>query len=198
MHNRYIFISFSAFSKSKLFWFLILIHTKSHIEKIHSVDAELAGHARKLDVKLQSLCGSSFSLFAVRMLAKPYHLGANWPTTHCEIKDGVHCFTLNFECHNRYNKLFCRSWNSENSDIARWSKNNTEWGFAVFFEKRTKSCFFQKTKKNVFVYKKKQNRWVVFFFLKTGFSQPCSYDSASLAANTSTTIELHRTPCSIA
>jgi len=31
--------------------------------------AELAGHAHKLDVKLQSLCGSGFSLFAVRMLA---------------------------------------------------------------------------------------------------------------------------------
>jgi len=54
-----------------------LKHTKSYFEKIHSVDAELAGHARKLDVKLQSLCGSGFSLFAMRMLAKPYHLGVN-------------------------------------------------------------------------------------------------------------------------
>jgi len=66
---------FSAFSASK--FFLILDHTKSYIEKIHSIDAELAGHAHKLDVKLQSLCGSGFSLFAVRMLAKPYHLGVN-------------------------------------------------------------------------------------------------------------------------
>jgi len=64
-----------AFSASKLF--LILEHTKSYIEKIHSVDAELTGHGRKLDVKLQSLCGSGFSRFAVRMLAKPYHLGVN-------------------------------------------------------------------------------------------------------------------------
>ena len=66
---------FSAFSVSK--FFLVLDHTKSYIEKIHSIDAELAGHAHKLDVKLQSVCGSGFSLFAVRMLAKPYHLGVN-------------------------------------------------------------------------------------------------------------------------
>jgi len=39
---------------------MILDHTKSYIEKIHSLDAELAGHAHKLDMKLQSLCGSDF------------------------------------------------------------------------------------------------------------------------------------------
>jgi len=54
-----------------------LDHTKSYVEKIHSTDAELAGHAHKLDVKLRSLCGGGFSLFAVRMLAKLYHLGLN-------------------------------------------------------------------------------------------------------------------------
>jgi len=75
LHNRYIFTYFSAFSTSKLF--PILEDTYSYIEKIHSIDAELAGHARKLDVKLQSLCESGFSLFAVRMLAKPYYLGMN-------------------------------------------------------------------------------------------------------------------------
>jgi len=51
----------------------MLDHTKPYVEKIHSIDAELAGHAHKLDVKLHSLCGSGFPLFAVRMLAKPYH-----------------------------------------------------------------------------------------------------------------------------
>jgi len=45
------------------------------------------------------------SLFAVRMLATPYHFVVNWPTTLCENKDGVYFFTLNFECHNRNNKL---------------------------------------------------------------------------------------------
>jgi len=39
--------------------------------KLHCIDAEVAGHVHKLDVKLQSLCGSGFSLFAVRILAKP-------------------------------------------------------------------------------------------------------------------------------
>jgi len=38
---------------------------------MHYIDAELAGHVQKLDVKLQSLCGSGFSLFALRVLAKP-------------------------------------------------------------------------------------------------------------------------------
>ena len=41
---------------------------------IPAIDAELAWHADKLDMKLQSLCGNGFSLFAVRILAKPYHL----------------------------------------------------------------------------------------------------------------------------
>jgi len=41
------------------------------------MDVELAGHVHKLDVKLQSLCGSGVFLFAVRMLANPYHLGVN-------------------------------------------------------------------------------------------------------------------------
>jgi len=54
-----------------------LDHTKPYVEKIHYIDAELAGHVHKFDVKLQSLCESGLSLFAVRVLAKPYH----WPTT---------------------------------------------------------------------------------------------------------------------
>jgi len=44
---------------------------------IHATDADLAGHADKHDMKLQSLCGNGFSVFAVRILAKPYHFGAN-------------------------------------------------------------------------------------------------------------------------
>ena len=31
-----------------------------------SIDAEIAGHAHVLDMKLQSSCGNGFSLFAVR------------------------------------------------------------------------------------------------------------------------------------
>ena len=56
---------------------MMLDHTKPYVEKIHSVDAELLGHAHKLHVKLQRLCGNGFSLFALCMLTKPYHLGAN-------------------------------------------------------------------------------------------------------------------------
>ena len=87
--------------------------------------------AHKLDVKLQSLCGSGFSLIAMRMLAKPYHFRVNWPTTSCENKDGVHFFAFNFECHNRYNKLLLC--NSENGDIAWCSKNNFQNVFFLCF-----------------------------------------------------------------
>jgi len=55
----------------------MLDHTKPYVEKKHSIDAELAGHVFKRDVKLQNLCVSGFSLFAVHMLAKSYHFGVN-------------------------------------------------------------------------------------------------------------------------
>jgi len=73
----------------------MLDHAKSYVEKIRYIDAELAGHVHKLDMKLQSLLGSGFSLVGVRVHAKPYH----WPTTLCENKDGVF-FALKFERHN--------------------------------------------------------------------------------------------------
>jgi len=44
-------------------------HTKPYIEKLHYMDADRAGHVHRHNVKLQSLCGSGFSLFAVRILA---------------------------------------------------------------------------------------------------------------------------------
>jgi len=71
----YLINNFSTFSASKLF--LVLDHTKPYVQKIHSVDAELVRHLHKLDVKLQSLCGSGLFLFAVRLLTKPYHFGVN-------------------------------------------------------------------------------------------------------------------------
>jgi len=37
----------------------------------------LARHVHKRDVELQSLCGSGYSLFAVRIPAKLYHFGVN-------------------------------------------------------------------------------------------------------------------------
>jgi len=38
----------------------MLDHTKPYVKKINSLDAELAGHVHKLDVKLQRLCGLSW------------------------------------------------------------------------------------------------------------------------------------------
>jgi len=43
----------------------MLDHTKPYVEKICYIHAELAGDLYKRDVKLLSLCGSGFSLFAV-------------------------------------------------------------------------------------------------------------------------------------
>jgi len=42
LHNRHILTNYSVFSASKLF--LILEHTKSYIEKMQSVAAEIADH----------------------------------------------------------------------------------------------------------------------------------------------------------
>jgi len=94
----------------------MLDHTKPYVEKIHSIDAELARHVHKLDVKKpQKLCGTGFSVFCAH--ACQAQLTTLWN------KDGVHFFTLNFECHNKYKKLL---FNFENDDIAWCNKNNSE------------------------------------------------------------------------
>ena len=116
-------------------------------------------------MKLQSLCGNGFSLFALRVLAKRCQFVVSWPTTLCENKDGMHFFTLKFECNIRYNKLLLC--NSENGDIARCNKNNSEWGFCVFLRKNKIQFLFKKTKKADL---KKTDG--MFFFKQTGFSQP--------------------------
>jgi len=41
-------VNLSAFSAPNLF--LMLDHTEMYVEKIHSIDAELAGHAHKLSL----------------------------------------------------------------------------------------------------------------------------------------------------
>jgi len=53
------------------------IGSLKHLKNLHYIDAEQAGHVHKLDVKMQSMSVSGSSLFAVRMLAKPYHFGVN-------------------------------------------------------------------------------------------------------------------------
>ena len=84
------------------------------------------------------------------MLAKLYHLGLNWPTTLCKNKDGVHFFTRNFECDNRYNKLLLC--NSENGDIAWCNKNNSEC-FFPFSLKKEQNLALKKTKNPFFLEK---------------------------------------------
>jgi len=96
---------------SKLHIFLMKQNEKNNI---HYIDAELAGHVHKLDVKLQSLCGRGISLFAVRVLAKP--LWSELTNNTLRKQRWVHLPTLKFECHNKYYKLLLC--NSENSDIA--------------------------------------------------------------------------------
>jgi len=114
----------------------MLDHTKPYVEKIHYIDVELAGHVHKLDVKLQSLCGSGFSLFAVRIFANSYHFGVNWQKTHSKNRDGVNFFTLIFECHNRYNKLWLC--NFLKMVILHDAVKIIESGFfCAFFKKRT-------------------------------------------------------------
>ena len=108
--------------------------------KIRSIDAEPAGHVHKLDMRLQSLRGNVFfSYCCVRACQALSQLGVNWPITLCENKGGVHFFTLNFDCQSRYNKLLC---SSENGDIARCNKNNSEWDFSVFLRKEQKLVSF--------------------------------------------------------
>ena len=55
----------------------MLDYTKPHVEKFHYIGAELAEHVHKLDVKLQILCGSGFSLFGVSIPPTLYHFGVN-------------------------------------------------------------------------------------------------------------------------
>ena len=40
---------------------------------LYRIDAELAGPAHSLDIKLQKFCESGYSLFAVHMLVKRHH-----------------------------------------------------------------------------------------------------------------------------
>jgi len=67
----------------------------------------------------------------------------------CENKDGVHFFTLRFECHNRYKKsYYCVILKMVIlHDGIKTIQNSV---FLYFSKKRTKTCFFsKKTKKRI-------------------------------------------------
>jgi len=82
-------------------------------------------------------------------------------------KDGVHFFTLEFEWHNRYNKLLLC--NSENNDIA-WCNQKTIKNkvFPFSLKKEQNLVSFQITQKKRFFFWKTGG----CFFLNPGFSQP--------------------------
>ena len=138
----------------------MLDHNKPYVEKMHYIDAELAGHVHKLDVKLQSLCGSGFSLFAVGILAKLCHFRLNRQTTLRKRRWGIFLL-LKLECHNSYNNLLL--YDSANGDIAQCNKNNSEWGFCVFLKKEQKLVSFKNKKYGL----NKQKGWM--FFIKRCF-----------------------------
>ena len=48
----------SAFAASKLF--LVLDHAELYVEKLHSIDAELAGHAHTLTLNCRGCVGVAF------------------------------------------------------------------------------------------------------------------------------------------
>ena len=146
----------------------MLDHTKPYIENIHYADAELSGHAYELDVKLQSLCGSCFLCFLCAFSCQALPLWSELTNNTLRKKDGVHFFILTLECHNSYNRLLLC--NSANGDIAWWNKNNSEWGFCVFFTKRIKTCIISIKKKQI------KRTWGLFlkirFFLTLIIFQP--------------------------
>jgi len=108
--------------------FLMLDHTKLYIKKIHYIYAELAGHVHKLDVKLQGLCRSGFSLFAVRIDQQHF----------AKTKMGYISLPSNLNVIIGITSYHCVIFAS--GDIAWCNKNNSEWVF-VFFSKKKKLFF---------------------------------------------------------
>ena len=80
-----------------------------------------------------------------------YHFGVNWPTTLSKNKDGVHFFTLNFQCHNRYNKLLAYCVIQEILILHDATKTIQKWVFVLFLQIRIKTCLIKKNKKWVFL-----------------------------------------------
>ena len=109
----------------------MLDHTKPYIEKIHHIDVELAGYVYELDLKLRSLYGSGFSLFAVRVLAKPLE----WIDQQHFAKTKLGYISLLWNL-NAIIGILC---NSANDGIAWCNKNNSEWGLFFF---KNKDLFF--------------------------------------------------------
>jgi len=150
------FNNFCAFSASA-----------SYVAKMHSIAAELVRHAHKLDMKLQSLCGNVFSLFAVpvSMLAKLYYLGVNWPTTLRENKDGVHFLPSILNVIMGITSYYCVILKMV---ILHGGIKTFQIGVFLFSSKKIERNIVSFWKPRVFP--KKQVSWVKN---KTAFSHPC-------------------------
>ena len=111
--------------------------------------------------------GVFFSLFAVRMLAKPYHLGVNWPTTHCEIKDGYISLPSILNAIITITSYYCVILKIVILHDGIKTIQNEVFLFSL--KKRTKSGFFYKKLQKTFFFFKQKNPGGLFFFEKPGF-----------------------------
>ena len=142
------------------FWCWII---PNHMLKIYITDAELAGHAHKLDVKLQSLCGSGFSLWCACL---PNLTTLEWIDQQhfAKTKMGYTSLPSHWNAIIGIESYDCLILNMVIlHDSIKTIPNRFLF---VFFEKRTKIVSLKKNglKTN------KKNMWIVFF--KPGLFQP--------------------------
>ena len=152
----------------------VLLQTQKYIRgstmtkrlKSTDIDAELQGMSINLTWKCRVRVWVAFLYCCVRS-CQTLPLRSELTNNPLRKQRWVHFLTLQFECHNRCNKwLLC---NSENGDIAWCNKNNSEWGFCVFFKKEQKPVSFKKTTKKFELKKQQTTRWVVFETKQTVF-----------------------------
>jgi len=120
----------------------MLDHTESYVEKIHFIDAEVAGHAHELDVKMQRLCGSGKKMGYISL---PSILNAIIGIT------SYQCVVL---------KMVILH------DAIKTIQNE------FFLKKNNENLFLLKNKQKTFCLKKKPKETGGLFFFKPGFSQP--------------------------
>jgi len=82
---------------------------------IPAIDAELAGHADKLDIKTAEFVWKWFFFVCCAHSCQALPLWSN-PTKNLQKQRWGHSFTLKFEWHNRYDKLLLC--NSKINDVA--------------------------------------------------------------------------------
>jgi len=122
----------------------------------------------KLDVKLQRLCGSGFSLFAVCMLAKSYHFGVWSELTNNTLQKQTGYIYLPSILNAIIGITSCYCVILKKVILHDAIKTIQNVFLCFFLKKRTKTCFCLKKQKNV-LKKNKNNRCIVVFLKKNGF-----------------------------